>query len=299
MVKESVNNGARMKKKRWLLSIQIGILLSMSGCSFLVSESNSCDSAAFVFSGSSDSESSEISTESSSTQSSVDGTERIITYSDLEKIRKNPSGHFVLEADIDCYNSALQLGTFSGVLDGNGHSICNVKNSGNYNGIFSIVEKSAIIKNIGFYNISTTMDNKYHMAFMNELHGTIENVSFYQGGVYAICALFNKIEEGSRIRNFVAYAGNVTTSGFFNSGNVSKMDVAENIYIFSNIGNANSIQAADAYFYIGVSGKDYMKTEEYAALNFQFIFDCTASGVWEYDFNLGIPLVRHLSVSMF
>ncbi len=237
---------------------------------------------------------------SSSNQNEENGVIVLRTVSDLKKIPNNPNGHYELATDIDCMGSSLELGNFDGILDGKGHSICNVKNEGNYRGLFMRLGKNSVLKNIGFYNMETTLSslNQYHFALALWLEGTVENVSFHQGGIGTICSVFNILEEGCQISNFVAYTKNVQSSGFFNSGKRSYIQNPSDIYIFSNKGWSAPIEAATAYFETGTSGTDYTKTEAYKALNFKSIFDCSATGVWTMDFNLKIPLIKHAMVSV-
>ena len=158
---------------------------------------------------------------SSDNNEDEDGFIHIRTFTELRKVSRNPNGYYVLDSDIDCMGGTLELGEFNGILDGQGHSICNVKNEGNYKGgVFTRIGKTAVVKNIGFYNMETTTSslNMYHFAIALWLEGTIENVSFHQGGIGTICAPFNIIEEGCQISNFVAYTKDVQSSGFFNSG---------------------------------------------------------------------------------
>ena len=295
-----------MKVRLFFSTILMTLLLGLTaGCSIPPTDSSSVNNSSNDMSSTeapiqSDSDTANSDSSSSDTEEK-DEVIHIRTYTDLKNVTRNPNGHYVLDSDIDCMGGTLELGNFSGVLDGNGHSICNVKNEGNYKGgLFMRLEKTSVVKNIGFYNMETTISslNMYHFAIAIWLEGTIENVSFHQGGIGTICAPFNIIEEGCQISNFVAYTKDVQSSGFFNSGKREYIQNPSNIYIFSNKGWGGPIEAATAYFETGVTGIDYIKTDVYKSLDFKNIFDCSTSGVWAMDFNLRIPLIKHATVSV-
>ena len=76
---------------------------------------------------------------------------RIRTAADFEKLRSNPSGNFVLAADITLGSSFESIDTFSGTLDGQGYSICLMKSDPGYNingALFYSIEENAVICNL-------------------------------------------------------------------------------------------------------------------------------------------------------
>ena len=201
-------------------------------------------------------------------------------------------GYYILTQDIDCENQELYFQSFSGVLDGNGHTISNSKNiNKNYAAVFTYINAGAIVKNIGFYNVSTIRNNGYSYGLVYTLEGTLSNVSFHQNKDYLMVATIGSAKAGCSISNFVVYAQNATVSGFFNSGSSANIEGEANIYIFANISNKNSTAVATSYFATGESRVDYLETDEYKAIDFTAIFDCSEDGIWTIDETLGIPLI--------
>ncbi len=225
----------------------------------------------------------------------------ISTYEELRAIAQYPNGHYVLLSDIDCNRSTLNFGDFHGTLDGDGHTIFNITNFNNFQqawnnvrGIFTTITKNAVVKNLGFYNVTSTYSDLYNFALAEYLEGRIENVSFHQGGTVSIGAVFGQLRDGCVIRNFVSYAHNVQISAFFNSG--ARIDEAENIYIFGN--KINSTYGRTQFFETGETKEDYQTTEAFQAIKFREIFDCGKTGVWRMDLDLKIPLIKKGSLSI-
>ena len=98
-----------------------------------------------------------------------DGYTPIRTIDDLFAINNNPSGNYILMNDIDLTeatatggswdtgNGWTPLSTFSGTLDGNGCRIIGMHIYGNnlkYVGLFSKLDKTAVVKNLGMINVN-------------------------------------------------------------------------------------------------------------------------------------------------
>ena len=204
------------------------------------------------------------------------------------------AGYYILTADIDCQSQELYIHTLTGVVDGNGYSIYNakIKNS-TYCSLITYIQTDAVVKNLGLYNVTTIRNNVSNtFGLVYKLYGTVENVSYQQNTNYAMTAPIGTVESGCVIKNFVVYAPNVGTSGFFNSGSNANIVGEENIYIFTNVSNKNSTATANGTFLTGETGKDYLETDEYKAIDFTTIFDCSENGMWEIDETLGIPLIK-------
>ncbi|TCO70631.1 ZmpA/ZmpB/ZmpC family metallo-endopeptidase-related protein, partial [Marinisporobacter balticus] len=110
----------------------------------------------------------------------------IITKEDLKNIKNNLSASYILLKDIDLENEEwMPIGSsttpFTGTLDGNDHSIKNLKITGNTHesrGLFSIA-KDSVIKNLTIENINIVSNGKNNMgAFVGNAYGiTLENCS--------------------------------------------------------------------------------------------------------------------------
>ena len=112
----------------------------------------------------------------------------------------NPSGHYVIEADLDFDGKKWPLSSnFSGSIDGNGHTISNIAitQSGNesksIHGIFKTVKAGAVIEDVTFANARLTITTGCAKPEINY-------------GLFA-----GKIEEGATITN-VALSGEIVIS---------------------------------------------------------------------------------------
>ncbi len=122
----------------------------------------------------------------------------IYTKEDLNSIRENLVGHYVLMNDIvfteedfaeggDFYNDGagwLPIGTdasapFIGIFDGNGYSVKNLRmnmsaeTNSAYSGLFGYV-KNAIIKNLSVQNIDVTLSNTDYLSFAGAIVGVAD-----------------------------------------------------------------------------------------------------------------------------
>ena len=113
-----------------------------------------------------------------------DGYTKIYTIDDFRGIANNPSGKYRLVNDLDFQGESMRLNTitFSGELDGNGHSIKNV--SGNnletINRIAMFYTNEGMIKNLNIENINVNIIADEETAYQEGIfarinQGTIEN----------------------------------------------------------------------------------------------------------------------------
>ena len=88
----------------------------------------------------------------------------INTISDLEAIQNNPSGSYVLGANIDAagFNFA-SIADFSGVLDGQGYSIDNLRGP-----LFNKIDVQGVVQNLNLTNV-----HLYDAALAIDSEGTI------------------------------------------------------------------------------------------------------------------------------
>lgn len=103
----------------------------------------------------------------------------IKTVADFEAIKNNLSGKYILMNDIDF--SSVQnwtaigdyTGNFTGKLNGNGYVI---KNLNSDTGIFSVVQTTAIVENLGLENININNSTDQNIGTLaNNNYGTISN----------------------------------------------------------------------------------------------------------------------------
>lgn len=92
-----------------------------------------------------------------------------------EQLRKNasPSGHYILEADLDFadenWPGAFATGSFSGSIQGNGHTIKNVtfnqtKMDAENTGLFGTLQSGCILENVIFENATFTIKKGFNRA---------------------------------------------------------------------------------------------------------------------------------------
>lgn len=212
----------------------------------------------------------------------------IYDFAGLGNMRNNLAGNYILTTNIDGNGTSIGrwMDNFTGKLDGNGYSISNFTYGTQWNhSMIVTLGDGAVIRNLGIYNVATT-NTGVSYVFQN-VYGIIENVSVVTTGTNTITAIIGKPYSGCAINNFVVYANNAGVSGFFN--NAGPINGKSNIYIFSNKINANSKNAATAYF---DTTTDYLSDDKFTALNFTQTFNCSANGMWDIDDTLKVPLIK-------
>jgi len=101
----------------------------------------------------------------------------ISSVSDINKLQENPGAIFTIENDIDFTgytgSVAVVTGTFTGQIDGKGHTLSNLKN-------LSLFEKfNGKIENINIKNFSNETEDNFATAFANQTSGaTLKNMRF-------------------------------------------------------------------------------------------------------------------------
>lgn len=117
-----------------------------------------------------------------------------------EQLRKNASssGHYILEADLDfadeSWPGAFATGSFSGSIEGNGHTIKNVtfnqtKMDAENTGLFGTLQSGCKIENVIFENVTFTIKKGFNRA---------ANYGLLAGSIYEGAQLVNvQIKESS------------------------------------------------------------------------------------------------------
>ena len=106
---------------------------------------------------------------------------------DLEMIRNNPSGSYILISDITLQGEFNPIAAFSGVLDGNGHIINNltIHASSSNPKVAFIVTNNGTIKNLGFSNANITglsTDSSYWASVIATKNNGIISECYVDGG---------------------------------------------------------------------------------------------------------------------
>lgn len=136
------------------------------------------------------------------------------TADEFVKIGKNPTGKFILTADIDMDGKDFKGFTsdFSGTIDGQGHKVKNLKvefNGDNEKGVF-YKTVSATIKNIAFENMQVLGHGTKRIGLVgNALGTTFEQV-----------AVTGKVNGDDNVALLAGHAENVTIKNCYVSGEV-------------------------------------------------------------------------------
>lgn len=137
---------------------------------------------------------------------------KITSIEDFQKLNENPGGIYVLETDLDFTgytgNSSVITSTFTGKLDGNGHTLSNLTNLSLFNSVTGTIE-NVNIQN--FTNIGTA---------------TTDDVT-----------AFIKLTNGATLRNLKFE--NITLEGRHRVAVVSSFDNANSIFENISVKNAN------------------------------------------------------------
>lgn len=142
------------------------------------------------------------------------GKTEVATADEFVKIGKNPTGKFVLTADIDMDGKDFKGFTsdFSGTIDGQGHKVKNLKvefNGDNERGVF-YKTVSATIKNIAFENMQVLGHGTKRIGLVGNASGT----TFEQ------VAVTGKVNGDDNVALLAGHADNVTIKNCYVSGEV-------------------------------------------------------------------------------
>ena len=143
-----------------------------------------------------------------------DGETKVATADEFVKIGKNPTGKFILTADIDMDGKDFKGFTsdFSGTIDGQGHKVKNLKvefNGDNERGVF-YKTVSATIKNIAFENMQVLGHGTKRIGLVGNASGT----TFEQ------VAVTGKVNGDDNVALLAGHADNVTIKNCYVSGEV-------------------------------------------------------------------------------
>lgn len=142
------------------------------------------------------------------------GKTEVATADEFVKIGKNPTGKFILTADIDMDGKDFKGFTsdFSGTIDGQGHKVKNLKvefNGDNEKGVFCKTV-SATIKNIAFENMQVLGHGTKRIGLVGNASGT----TFEQ------VAVTGKVTGDDNVALLAGHADNVTIKNCYVSGEV-------------------------------------------------------------------------------
>ena len=166
----------------------------------------------------------------------------------VDAIRYDLAGHYRLSKDIDLGEEVFApIGIFTGVLDGAGHSIKNLKvnRTVSYSGLFSQT-KEAVIKHLLIENVSVTSTQNYVGALVGQMNG----------GQVKGCAMEGTMVGAYYTGGLVGYAYNkamIEESGAV--GNVKSTNTGSSDYTGGLVGYGNSITIRNSYAACEITGK--------------------------------------------
>lgn len=167
----------------------------------------------------------------------------IETAADLDNVRNNTSGKYMLMGNIDLsgYDNWTPLGAFTGIFDGNGYKISNLKidnELGDDLGLFTSNE--GVIKNVGLENVDIKGKNFIGaIAGWNSFGGQITNC-YATGSIQGLDCVGGLIGDN--------YEGDISKSYF--SGNVKGSDKTGGI-----VGVSYNSSISDCFVTGSVGGK--------------------------------------------
>ncbi|TCO69141.1 fibronectin type III domain-containing protein, partial [Marinisporobacter balticus] len=206
----------------------------------------------------------------------------ISTKEQLNNIRNDLTSHYKLVNDIDLENEEwMPIGSntmpFTGMLDGNGHSIKNLKiteNTHDSRGLFAIA-KDSVIKNITIENVNITSRSKDNMgAFVGYVHGiTLKNCSVIGEGAISgnnyLGGLIGRVDRGSkeskitRCKTMIDIHGVRSYIGGLVGGNNASITIERSYAICSLfgessigglVGSSTNLTVTECYGNVNISG---------------------------------------------
>ena len=121
----------------------------------------------------------------------------------LKAVANDLSGWYRLTADIDLANESWRLGTFTGVFDGNGHTIRNINcnNDWDNSGFFFALGDGAVVRNLSLRGGKVTTRNGYIGGLAGRVSGNV---------LIEDCTIDVLVSGGSYVGGFVGYVSNAT-----------------------------------------------------------------------------------------
>ena len=192
----------------------------------------------------------------------------IKTAQQLQSIKDDLSGKYILMSDIDLsgFNwTAIGDATnkFSGELNGNGYVVKNLqinKTSSDYQGLFGYIDRNSVIQNIGLENVNVKAKNYAGALVGYNFYGTISN-SYTTGTVTAQTSYAGGIA-GYNLGTIIESASSANVQAASYSGGITGANYGtiSNSYITGSINGTNTVG--------GIAGA-----------NFNSIVDSFSSGI--------------------
>lgn len=226
--------------------------------------------------------------------------------SDLNKIRSNPAGYYILSSNIDMTAYSGEEGwtpipDFSGVFDGRGYTISNLKISRpnqNYVGLFGNVKNSATIANLNIENVNV-VGGQYTGVLAGSCAANVSRISIknanitgfngFTGGIcgtYSIgsltdCTVEANVDGDRDVGGVIGALYNGTVNRVRVSGNIAASDSAVGGLVgLARISDSTNIGESSAR--VLVNGKNSLGgligTIEITAANTLKMTDCYIKG---------------------
>ena len=121
----------------------------------------------------------------------------------LKTVANDLSGFYRLTADIDLANESWRLGTFTGIFDGNGHTIRNINcnNDWDNSGFFFALGDGAVVRNLSLRGGKVTTRNGYIGGLAGRVSGNV---------LIEDCTVDVLVSGGGYVGGFVGWVSNAT-----------------------------------------------------------------------------------------
>lgn len=207
---------------------------------------------------------------------------------DLELLRENPTGNFVLASGIMVNDSFQPIDNFNGTLDGRGFSIRGIQpqlNGMEANGLFVTLGENAVVRNLTV-EITTQMPEIQDRTYVNgltwanygtisdcEVYSEITGASIYQpiacvnGGTIENCSAVTRAQDVDAVYGFV---------GDNNQGSLHDCHAelyVENCWVLTGLTDRNYVDIANCT--ITATGKNVSQFYCAATQNYARISGCT------------------------
>lgn len=160
---------------------------------------------------------------------------------DLELLRENPTGNFVLASGIMVNDSFQPIDNFNGTLDGRGFSIRGIQpqlNGMEANGLFVTLGENAVVRNLTV-EITTQMPEVQDRTYVNGL-------TWANYGTISGCKVYSEIT-GASVYQPIACVNNGTIE---NCSAVTRIQDAQAVYGFVGDNNQGSLHDCRAELYV-------------------------------------------------
>ncbi|MDR0571019.1 MAG: phosphodiester glycosidase family protein [Clostridiales Family XIII bacterium] len=185
-----------------------------------------------------------------------DGYYLIRTAEDFSAINLKPDGNFRLAGDIDLNGAAIPMvNEISGIFDGNGKSISNLKvNSGLYPyALFDQVQASGVVRDFRLESPMVTSSSGSTAFIARNCYGLVEGITINQGAINAgadrVGGIVGNLYEGGYVKRCAVGADITGAGGSYGVGGIAGYSYGgiEQCYVNANISGVSRVGGIVGY----------------------------------------------------